>query len=43
MTYRVDDAYSGFVADVTYEGQARYEEPAPYKPAYKPDPYQAGY
>ena len=31
VTYTVSDAYSGYVADVTYEGEARYE-PAP--PAY---------
>ena len=42
VTYTVADAYSGFVADVRYEGEARYDEPSPYKPApapYKPAPY----
>ena len=40
VTYTVSDAYSGYVADVTYSGEARYEPaPAPYKPApYKPAP-----
>ena len=40
VTYRVDDAYSGLVADVVYEGTAHYD-PSPYKPAppaYKPAP-----
>ena len=39
VTYRVDDAYGGYIADVTYSGEAQYPEykPAPYKPA--PAPY----
>jgi len=47
VTYTVADAYSGYVADVTYSGEARYEaapayKPAPYKPApYQPAPYKA--
>ena len=45
VTYTVSDAYSGYVADVRYEGEARYEpapayKPAP-KPAYKPAPTPA--
>ncbi|XP_037072485.1 larval cuticle protein A3A-like [Pollicipes pollicipes] len=45
VTYTVADAYSGYVADVTYEGEARYDQayarpsyhPQPsYKPAHKP-------
>jgi hypothetical protein len=32
VNYNVADAYSGYVADVTYEGQANYSE---YKPTYK--------
>ena len=43
VTYTVSDAYSGYVADVSYEGEARYDEykPAPYKPApYQPAPYK---
>ena len=36
VTYNVEDAYSGLVADVKYEGQATYPE---HKPAYKPAPY----
>jgi hypothetical protein len=32
VNYNVADAYSGYVADVTYEGQATYPE---YKPTYK--------
>merc|ERR1719336_1040895 len=37
VTYKVDDAYSGYVADVQYSGEAKYDE---YKPAaaYKPAP-----
>jgi hypothetical protein len=42
VTYNTQDADSGNVADVRYEGEARYDEPAPsYKPAppaYKPAP-----
>merc|ERR1739846_4980 len=39
VTYRVDDAYGGYIADVQYTGEAHYEpyKPAPYKPA--PAPY----
>ena len=39
VTYTADH-YKGFVADVTYEGEAQYPEPAPYKPApaYGPPP-----
>ncbi|CAL4170377.1 unnamed protein product [Meganyctiphanes norvegica] len=32
VTYTADH-YKGFVATVTYEGEAQYPEPAPYKPA----------
>ncbi|XP_040574201.1 uncharacterized protein [Lepeophtheirus salmonis] len=38
VSYNVADAYSGYVADVTYSGEPKY---APYKPApapYKPAP-----
>ncbi|XP_059079859.1 cuticle protein 19-like [Tigriopus californicus] len=39
VTYTVQDAYSGYVADVKYEGEAQYPEEKPsYKPAYKPPP-----
>merc|ERR1739849_37098 len=47
VTYGTADAYSGNVAQVTYEGVAAYPEakahPAVYKPApaYKPAPYHA--
>merc|ERR1711981_1294954 len=48
VTYSVADAYSGYVADVKYEGVAQYPEyhpvkPAPYHPApaYKPAPHHA--
>ena len=34
VTYTVADAYSGYVADVRYEGEAKY----PSEPAYKPKP-----
>merc|ERR1739846_290002 len=39
VTYRVDDAYGGYIADVQYSGEAHYDayKPAPYKPA--PAPY----
>merc|ERR1711997_44494 len=37
VTYSVGDAYSGYVADVKYEGEAHY---APYEPK-KPAPYHA--
>ncbi len=38
VTYTVQDGYSGFVADVQFEGEAQYPaEPAPsYAPAPKP-------
>jgi len=40
VTYTVADGYSGYVADVRYEGYAKPYEPAPYKPApYQPAPY----
>ena len=34
VTYSVGDAYSGYVADVRYEGEAQYPnyEPKPYEP-----------
>ena len=35
VTYTVADGYSGYVADVSYEGEARYDE---YKPNYHPAP-----
>merc|ERR1719410_261895 len=35
VTYTVGDAYSGYIADVKYEGQAQYPE---YKPTYKAEP-----
>ena len=45
VSYTVSDGYSGYVADVQYEGEAKYEEPAykPYQPKYEPvyKPYQA--
>eukprot|EP00095_Tigriopus_kingsejongensis_P008706 maker-scaffold1860_size26228-snap-gene-0.3 protein:Tk08706 transcript:maker-scaffold1860_size26228-snap-gene-0.3-mRNA-1 annotation:"bcs-1 protein" len=44
VTYNVADAYSGYVADVRYEGYAEEYQPAPYKPApYKPAPYKPAY
>merc|ERR1712200_255907 len=34
VNYKVDDAYSGYVADVTYSGEPKYAPaPAPYNPA----------
>lgn len=49
VTYRVDDAYGGYIADVTYTGEPKYgpapvphAKPAPYHPApapYHPAPY----
>ena len=43
VTYSVGDAYTGYVADVKYEGEAHYPEykPAHPAPAYKPAPYHA--
>ncbi|QQP57423.1 Uncharacterized protein FKW44_002406, partial [Caligus rogercresseyi] len=44
VTYNVADAYSGYVADVKYEGQAHYDtyKPAPHHPApHHPAPYHA--
>ena len=44
VTYNVGDAYSGYVADVRYEGVAQYPEAHPVKAAYhpvKPVPYHA--
>ncbi|CAB4056192.1 unnamed protein product [Lepeophtheirus salmonis] len=40
VKYTVSDAQSGFVADVTYSGEAKYEpyKPAPSPPAYRPAP-----
>ena len=35
VTYTVTDGYSGYVADVRYEGEAQYPE---YKPTYAPKP-----
>ena len=40
MTYTVADAYSGLVADVSYEGEAQYPEE---KPSYAPKPVYAPY
>jgi hypothetical protein len=37
VNYKVDDAYSGYVADVVYTGEPVY--PAYTKPAYAPAPY----
>merc|ERR1719232_209180 len=41
VTYNVADGYSGYVADVTYSGEARYDAAPAYKPApvsYAPAP-----
>jgi hypothetical protein len=38
VTYSVPDAYSGYIADVTYSGEARYDD---YKPAVVRAPYVA--
>merc|ERR1712150_153734 len=39
VNYHVDDAYSGYVADVSYEGHAAYPPAPVHKPAYhKPAP-----
>ena len=44
VTYRTDDAYSGNIAEVTYEGEARYDEHKPsYKPAYPQPSYKPTY
>ena len=42
VNYRVDDAYSGYVADVTYSGEPKYAPAPAYKatPAYAPAPYK---
>ena len=40
VTYNVADGYSGYVADVRYEGEAQYPE---YKPTYKAAPHPAPY
>ncbi len=37
VTYNVQDGYSGYVADVRYEGEAQYPKYEP-KPAYAPKP-----
>ena len=45
VNYKVADAYSGYVADVTYSGEAKYAPaPAPYKatPVYAPAPVYHG-
>ena len=45
VTYRVDDAYSGTIADVTYEGEAQYPayQPSSYKPSYPQPTYKPAY
>merc|ERR1712218_31250 len=40
VTYTVADGYSGYIADVKYEGEAQYPKYEP-KAAYKPAPYHA--
>ena len=42
VTYSVGDGYTGYVADVTYSGEAVYPkyEPKPYAPKAHPAPYQ---
>merc|ERR1712064_215954 len=41
VNYHVDDAYGGYVADVSYEGHAAYPPAPVHKPAYKPAPAPA--
>ena len=43
VTYTVADGYSGYVADVSYEGQAQYPEAKAYAPkaTYAPKPVYA--
>jgi hypothetical protein len=44
VTYKADD-YSGYVADVKYDGEAKYQEykPSGYKPAAYPSPAYPSY